>query len=226
MNGGEPALIDTGNGFTVKYRGRYLYALNDPIKKVEQKLKHLDIKQNTLIFLPGLALGYGFKELLKLLPQHCHVLCVEIDQKIMNLALSRGLKSLLKDNRLTILRSQDPLKAIEVLNTIGMGEYRRVKTITLCGGYQLFPEQYKKISQALETAINSYWQNRMTLIHMGKLLVKNIFSNLHLLSKSIDIYQLRTAKPLVVLGAGPSLEDTLPIIKRIRKHKTCLFMCT
>jgi hypothetical protein len=217
MNKELPELVNTGKGFTVKYKGKYLYSNIDPVGKIKKLISQLIIQDKTLIFIPCLGLGYGLKMLLKKLPPHCFVICVEADEKLMSLNLKHGEGKDLKHKRLVLVQSQNVAAIIKALHSLGIQNVRRVQRLILCGGYSLFQDTYDLMQQALEKEIKTYWQNRITLLFLGRLLVKNIFANLPSLITAHDLKYLKTEVPIVVVGAGPSLDATIPLLKEIQE---------
>ena len=69
--------------------------------------------------------------------------------------------------------------------------------------------------QYIDLFINQFWRNRMTLVAMARLYAKNIFKNLPDLPSSDEIRFGTIDEPIVVLGAGASLEDDIETIKKI-----------
>jgi hypothetical protein len=212
----EPELVTTGGSYTVKYKGRFLYSSKNPTGNVLRLVSGLTIRDKTLVFVPGVGLGYGLKELLEKLPPDCHILCVEADQKLMNLCLREGKLSGLTDKRLVLIRTAEPDAVLKSLSGIGMSTVRRVQMVALCAAYQLEAPLYNSMRDLLENRIKTYWQNKITTIFMGRLMVKNYFSNLPQLVRAYDLGRLKTDLPLVVAGAGPSLDRCIQTIKRIR----------
>ena len=210
----EPQLIDTGRGFTIKYKGRHLYSSVDPLSSALDQVRAASIPPLTLIFVPSLGLGYGLRELLDKLPVDSHVLCVEADQRLMGLALGAGASLLPRDPRLTVIRTEDPVAAVRSVQAIGLGSFRRVQPLYLCGGHRLYPDVYRRMLWALEEEIRLFWQNKLTLIHMSRLWLANLFTNLVCLDR--DLSCLATDKPVLVAAAGPSLEESLGLIRAAR----------
>ena len=212
----KPLLINAGKGYTIKYKGRLLYSSFHPILSVLNRIKTLNIKQKTLLYIPSIGLGYGLKELASKLPYNSHILCIEIDQVLMELALKTAKDNFPIDKRITIMRTDSLVESIKKLKEIGIWKFRRVDMHILSGGYHLYSEKYKEIYKSLENEIQFYWKNKITLIHMAPLFIKNIFYNLIIFSFSKCINKLNIDLPVLVVGAGPSLEDSLNTIKRIR----------
>lgn len=121
-----------------------------------------------------------------------------------------------RDPRLTVVRAGGPEGALQALHALGVWRFRRVVPIALCGGYDLDRPAYDAIRQALEGEIRLFWQNKMTLIRLGRLWVRNLFENLALLPQAGDLEGLRTDRPVLVAGAGPSLDGALGWIRAAR----------
>jgi hypothetical protein len=225
MTEAEPRLVDTGRGQTITYRGKTLYSPRDPQGAAIRRVEKLSQAPNTLVFIPSLGLGYGLAELLARLPESCHVLCIEADECLFRWALDRA-PSLPQSERLTIIRTSQPERAAAVLHDLGAWRFRRVVPLHLCGGYQLARRTYRRLQEALEEEIRLYWQNKLTLVAMSHLWLRNVFTNLRLLPGSGDIRELATDRPVLVTGAGPSLEASLEWIGRIRGHVILLAVDT
>jgi len=220
MSDEEPRLQETGRGLTIRYKGRHLYSSRDPLAGPRRLAAEAPLAPGTLVYVPSLGLGYGLQELLARLPESCHVLCVEVDPALLAVfAASRA--TLPRSERLSVVRLDDSIQAAGVLQTLGPWRFRRVTTLALCGGCRLEPDAYRRIQQTLEEELRLYWQNRITLIEMSGLWLRNLFANLALLPGAGGIDSLHTGRAIVVAGAGPSLERTLPAIQRIRK-RVCL----
>jgi hypothetical protein len=109
------------------------------------------------------------------------------------------------------VRAEDPggLCAF-VRKTWGERRFRRVEVLRLGGGWQLSPELYDEAARFLRRDMAISWGNAMTLIKLGRLYIRNAVKNLSLLPGAADISALDFgAAPLLVLGAGPSLDALL-----------------
>ncbi len=213
MNGEDPLLLQTEKGLTARIGSILLYPLEDPEAYARKRAQAADIPPRTLVFVPSVGLGYGLRELVDRLPESSSVLCVETDQRIMALAAGAGLPM---HPRLTVVRTDSEAAVCGVLEGMGPGNFRRVVGVPLSAGYRLDRGRYDAMREALSSEIRSYWQNRMTLIGMGSLYVRNLFDNLFRLPRSGDLSELITEKPVVVCGAGPSLDAGIPMLLRLR----------
>ena len=218
----EPSLVDTGKGITVRYKNRYLYSSLDPLGPIKRRIQNVPLLDKTLFFVPSIGLGYGLQELLERLPEKCHILCVEVDQALMGLAITQPYVSLPKSSRLSIVRTDDPAHLIQTLHTIGIEQFRRVQSIHLCRGYELYRDTYDRFERILEEEIQTYWKNKITLIHMGRLWIKNTLENFPLIARSGNLGNLTTNSSVIVAGAGPSLEESLPLIQHMRERVVLL----
>ncbi len=227
MDRDVPLLQPTGpgSGPTVFYRGLHLYSSRRPEAAPDRLASDTTLPPETLILIPSLGLGYGVDRLLERLPRQSHVLCVEHDPALWNLA-RQARRDLSGRDHVTLLLAEDlePLK--DFLDTLPAGRYRRVVTLALCGGARLFPGFYRSVETLLADGIQTYWQNRMTLLHMGRLFIKNLYANLALLPRARDLGGLATDRPVVAVGAGPSLSAVLPLLRRVRERTTLLAVDT
>jgi hypothetical protein len=213
----KPLLVDTGKGFTVRYKGRYLYSSIKPTDLIEKRVEHIVLRERTLFFIPSIGLGYGLHSLCMKCPESSHILCVEIDETLMRFSLKQNVAALPASDRLTMVRTGSPVEVVRAVKKIGTHRFRRVEMCSLSGGYHLYPEAYRKMLHLIEEEITNYWKNKITLVHMAPLWIKNIFLNLMFSRNTYDIAMLKTQFPILVVGAGPSLEDSIATIRRIRK---------
>jgi hypothetical protein len=219
----DPLLVPTDRGPTLQWRGLSLYPPQDPIEYARRRARVFSAPPGTLVYVPSVGLGHGLAELVQHLPEGCAVLCVEAFQEIMGMAMTQSLP---RDPRLAIVRTTDPEGAATALEGLALRGFRRLVELPLCAGYRLAPDVYKGIKGVLEERIRRHWQNRLTLIAMGSLQVRNIVSNLGFLPGAGDVAALSSALPVVVAGAGPSLEECLPALARLRSRFTLVAVDT
>ncbi len=214
MSGEEPLLVHTGNGPTVLYRGIAFYPPENPSGRARDKARAARLAPRSLVFVPSVGLGHGLAELLARLPESSAVLCVETDPKILALASAQGLP---RDARLIILGTSDAEPVARAVRSLGLSHFRRIVEVPLSAGYRLDPQGYAGVRALLEGLVRAHWQDAMTLIVMGSLWVRNLFDNLAVLPDSRDFSCLATDAPVVVAGAGPSLEQGLPALREARQ---------
>jgi hypothetical protein len=125
MSGDEPLLSDTGKGLTVLYRGKNLYSSQEPREAARRRAAVAGLQERSLVFVPGLGLGYGLEELLSRLPKGSRVLCVEADPRLAALSRS-GLSEVPRDERLMVLATSSPGQAAAAAGELGWLRFRRV----------------------------------------------------------------------------------------------------
>lgn len=218
MTEAVPRLLHTDLGDTVSYKGRFLYSRRDPVKNPRHMAGKAVVQPETLILVPSPLLFYGVRRLLKTLPEKCHILCVETDQQLMRFSLEHAPADLLHCDTITVVRTDVPTALIRQIDQLDIGRFRRIMLLPLSGGYQLNREAYDVLAAAAERHIQRYWQNRITLIHMGRLWIRNIIANLSRHWPSFVSAFPVSEKPVVVAGAGESLESAFEILKKERNR--------
>jgi len=217
MDAEAPLLADTRRGLTVYYRKRHLYSTQSPIASAERRASAVSVLPHTLILVPSPLLFYGVSVLLDRLPEACHVLAVEADQKLMALSIEVA-GGLARDNRITYIRTESVESVREILGGLSMARFRRCVEVRLSGGYVLAATFYQEVFETIQGEIQAHWRNRMTLIQLSNLWVKNVFLNLPELVHARDLGQTHVSLPIVVAGAGESLEEAIDLIRPVRNE--------
>ncbi len=203
-------------GFFVEYRGIPLYSRVDPRATPERSAAGLPLQEDTLYLVPSPLLGYGLGTLLDRLPASSAVLALEADSRLAELASARISQAVLVHPRFRFL--SDPSRAEYTVHALG--RFRRCVEVPLSFGRKLHPEAYDRALESVNAELTRYWRNRMTMVHMGRLWARNLVRNLGRLPEA-DIREPRNwGGPIVVCGAGPSLEAACPWIasERNRLH--------
>ena len=213
-----PFLEDTGKGLTISFHGRHLYSNRNPGEKPRRLAESLRILPRTLVLVPSPLLLYGIPELLAGLPEDCHVLCIETEEPLMALSLKEVQAVIPPDSPLTLLRCGGADAVTRAVEELDPGRFRRVHLLTLNGGYNLHAAVYNAMHQAAEQAVQRYWQNRMTLVHMAPLWFKNLFRNLPLLPGSCRVPSGAMQAPVFFAGAGESIEGSAGFIRENRER--------
>ncbi|MDR0313299.1 MAG: DUF115 domain-containing protein [Treponema sp.] len=219
-NRDTPQELPARRGSSLSYKGKTLLSRIDPISQAERLIENLDTKDRTLYFCPSPLYGYGLARLLEKLKDNSAILCAEADDLLFDLTRN-AIKDLLDNEDRLFLVKIDELPETSaklcslVHNTWGEKKFRRVELLQLNGGWQLFPELYEKTAAVLRKDLAVSWSNAMTLIRLGRLYIKNAIKNLPLISELRDITALDFgADPMLVLGAGPSMDIILDELKK------------
>ena len=217
MNTDSPRLIPTGSGESVFFGGRNLYPGEEPSDRAHMKAERLPLRPKTLYLISSPLLWYGVEALLKRASQECRFLAVEADSSLAQISDSRIPRRFHNDPRCRYLSVPSDRELIEQLYELGIHRLRRCEVISLNGGYRLYRRQYGHIAQLLQNEIERFWQHKATLVHMMPLWLSHIFKNLALHTQGIAAPDICT-HPALVVGAGPSLDEYVPLIRELQER--------
>ena len=214
-----PSEIPARRGFTVLYRGKTLLSRIDPVAQGERLAREIPVKERTLYFCPSPIYGYGLSLLIERLQNELQqknsaILCAEADGYLFEIS-GKAFKEINGNaggfQTLALTKATRPEDLCSFVRGIyGERVFRRVEVIHLTGGWQLYPELYDDMAGALRREIAREWGNAMTLIRLGRLYARNLIRNLASLPDSENIKTLDFGSlPVLVLGAGPSLDPLL-----------------
>ncbi len=219
--------------------GKTLLSGIDPVRRAERTADAVPLKDRTLYFCPSPLFGYGLARLLSRLETDAPdsaVLCVEADSELYELTRENAdsffaansaplARKYGKKLRITNICEKENLCAF-VRDEWGARAFRRIEVIRLTGGWQLFPELYDSLCEALRMEVATDWSNALTLAKLGRLYMRNALRNLPLLEKFPSIAELSFgSSPVLVLGAGPSLDETLGALEHFcNSHRYAQFL--
>ena len=210
--------IETSQGFSVSYKEHFLYSKYNPSKNIISSIENLQLLPGTIILCCSPLLGYGLKELLNKLPDNCFVILCEAEQELYDFTEQEGTFKQ-SDKRISIA----PKKLSELPYTIydlaKTGLYKRVIRIDLSAGVQFNSDFYNRLFSACSDSLMTFWKNRITLTKFGRRYSRNLFENLHYLSKTkpvTDFFE-KVDRPIIVFGAG---ESTQKFISSLQTRNT------
>lgn len=211
-----PLVFETSGGLCVSYRGRLLYSGREPSKLPTRVAAACDPGPSRLHLVLSPLLWYGVPEILEAMGPGSAVLCVEADPALAELARSFMPRALAEDDRVAFLEASSPGEAVEAANSLGA--FRTCSVLAPSGGEALNASAYKAIAAALSAEFESSWRNRAALTVLGDRWAKNIFDNIAALPAMAPEPLPRFPAAVIVCGAGPSIEDALPFIRRTRSR--------
>jgi len=199
--------------------GKTLLSGIDPVRRAERTADSVSLNDRTLFFCPSPLYGFGLERLLSRLKNAgtgCAVLCVEADPELYELSMANIDASLCEDKMLHITNVCDKALLCDLVRAKwGARAFRRVELVRFSGGYQLCEQVYDSLLDALRRDIATDWSNALTLTKLGRLYIRNAVRNLSLLSKYPSVSELSFGEEnVLVLGAGPSLDETLDFLVR------------
>ncbi|MDR1104885.1 MAG: DUF115 domain-containing protein, partial [Treponema sp.] len=211
-------LIETGRGYSLSYRGKTLLSVMDPAAQAERAAGAVSPVNRTLYFCPSPLFGYGLEGFLERLERESPdsaVLCVEAEEELFELSRN-SMKILLENPRLRLAGTGDPAELCDfVRDAWGSRRFRRVEPLRLSGGWRLHQGLYDSLAGALRDDIALEWGNAVTLMKLGRRYMRNAVRNLALLPSCRSLRDLSFGPaPVLVLGAGPSLDNLLDCLER------------
>jgi len=210
-----PFLLDTGKDSsfqTVQYKSKLLYSKYNPQKSIISLIQKEVFLPGTIILICSPCLWYGYTELISRLNKDCTCIAVEKDYNLFSLAQKHNTKP----ESFVPLYTETNLLDLDLLirKLCKTGKYKRIKRLDFSAGTNLYPEFYNFVINGLQDIVSTFWKNRITLSKMGKLYSKNLIKNLPLLSRTKQLidFQNKITKPILVCGAGESLNSISNII--------------
>ena len=166
--------------------------------------------------IPSPLLLYGIEELLVRLPASSFVVLLEKEESLEQLSREVLSRKKLKNYRFLFAERKDAEGIIDTLNGLSLWPFRRVKQLLLSGGYNLNREYYSQVFKTLEEAARISYQDKLTQVFFARRWMKNFFANLFSYESPLPYTSLQSERPVLVAGAGESLEANLNQIKEAR----------
>jgi hypothetical protein len=210
-----PLVLETPGGLSVSYQGRLLYSGRDPVGVARRLAASCDRGPSRLHLVPSPLLWHGVLELLAAMGPGSALLCVETDPILAQFSRRHRPPELAGDCRIAFIETRSPEDAVDAARS--MGSFRACSIAALSGGQALDAAAYAAMAAALNADFQASWRNRAALMMLGPRWARNIFDNIASLP-AIDPRPLPSfAGAVIVCGAGPSLEEALPLIVGARK---------
>ncbi len=210
----EREIISAPNGdLNFRIGSRTLYSRYNPSGSSIRLVSQAEILPRTIYFIPSPLFGYGLSELLDSLPEDSIVLAVETDQQLMK--ESSPYLEKLRSPRCLVYRLDSPVSLYRVFYDLQPARFRNCRIVPLNGGYSFNKKLYDSLFSSLQSFQQYYWRNRLTTTKLGRLWMQNLLINMAETDLR-DLGDFKTTKPVILAGAGESLEESLPFMKTHR----------
>ncbi|MDR2663358.1 MAG: DUF115 domain-containing protein [Treponema sp.] len=210
---GIPETKPARRGCSIIYKNKTLLSTGDPVAQAERAAAEALKPDRTLYFCPSPLLGYGLDLLLSRSGGASAVLCVETDAALLKLSQSSIDEKLLSHPRFALTGVDGGAELCGLVRKKwGVRVFRRVQVVRLSGGWQLNSAGYEGLAASLQKDIALEWGNAMTLVRLGRRFTRNALRNLALLGRSRPLSF--GSRPVLVTGAGPSLDTVLEELRR------------
>jgi hypothetical protein len=204
-----------GRGF--QWNGKTLLSGIDPEGRAERIAEAVPVTDRTLYLCPSPLYGYGLERLLARLAffPHSALLCIEAEPELFTLAQKHCGPDLKSSPQLRLTnRCEEGALCALLRREWPPRFFRRVEIVRLNGGWQIHRGLYDTLAASLRREITLDWTNAMTLTKLGRRYIRNALRNLGLIPHCRPLHDLSFGEgPVLVLGAGPSLDKTLDLLR-------------
>ena len=210
-------MVQAKQGFSVSYKNKFLYSKYNPQATIEKLISELTIPEGTLVIVNSPVLFYGINLLINKLSENSFILAIEHDKNLYDFSIECAKSNFNKvQNEISnfiYLNLQTQNDILSLFNNKNFTNKIRcckraikINLSAIINEYEIF---YQNIFSYFTNYISQFWKNRITLTKLGKLYSKNIFLNLPKISNSKNIIFNSIEKPILVFGAGTSLDKTI-----------------
>jgi hypothetical protein len=196
-----------------------LHDVKDPVRQAQNHLKKFDLSGNNGSLLLGFGLGYLAREIVASMDDgHLLIIC-EADPALFKVALEYvDLEQVLKSDRVKVLLG----KEIEIQNTITAIAIKflaaKVSVVKFNPSYALDPETYALWEKNAKDTSHTLQISANTIVLAGREMAGNILANTPRIIHSSgvkNIFNKFTNIPAIVVGAGPSLDENVTLLKEV-----------
>jgi len=215
----ELEVVPTHSGHvTIRRRGVYLHSRFDPVKEAEKLVDTTASSSGvgTIVFY-GFGLGYHIERFFALHPG-ARAIVLEPDAAFFRKVLElRDFTDLIRREGLRLLVGTEPEALSLALKEFEDDEIRVFRLRSVYAGAE---EYFMKADAVVSRFVNRRDINLATLTRFGRLWVRNLAANLPLIWRTPGIGEIGgnfAGLPSLVIAAGPSLDATLPNLRRLRE---------
>lgn len=213
----KPCLVTTPQGFSVSYNNKLLYSKYNPARAILQIIQNLNLLPGTGILCCSAVLDYGLLELQQKLPENCFLFRCDFNSDLLNFTQenteisSIPILSIDELYNLPVILTKADYKFECGITYNGSGKIKRIIKLDFSAGTLFNSDLYNQLQEACTQAVLTWWANRLTLTKFGRRYSQNFFKNLKLIDKTtpIENYIGKISKPIIVCGAGESLNNGL-----------------
>jgi len=203
---------------TLEIGGQLIHSRFDPVKESERFIGNQLSSSAFLYIQGGFGLGYHSEALLAKTSNEI-LLVVEPDISLFLQALSlRNFEDIISSGRVIFLINREVDDIITVLEEFPGKE---VQLLIVRSLYDYKSEYYDSLRSTVMDYISRKKVNLSTLKKFGKLWLRNLSENAHLLSKAPGVKTLKMSfggLPTLLIAAGPSLDMIIPILGELQKR--------
>lgn len=198
--------------------GKFIHSNHEPVKEAEKLVLSEISEKDTACIIEGFGLGYYIEAVLKLRPGIPVIIVEPSAERFLKSLEARNLSFIFKSPMVSLLIANKSDSIRLLLPGLPKGSIQLLKNRSL---YELDYEYYSEIDRIVQHFISRKEVNTATLKKFGKLWVRNLIRNLTQLPNAIDVGLLSgifSDYPVLLLAAGPSLDNVLPFMEELQKR--------
>ncbi len=200
-------------------RSVYLHSKYNPIKEAKKYYKDYEkINYGSIIFMFGFGLSYYVQELYNKVKTRATIVVYEPDKEIFDIVMKNiDICDILENEDIFITFELDKLFAFGLDNC----DYK-LECIQIYK--ELYLKEHKEFMEKIKTTLNRIRMRYSTVYVYKSIWLRSIFSNFKYILKSYYLFDFKDIfenKPIIVVGAGPSLNKNVHLLKEL-KGKVCI----
>lgn len=200
-------------------RSIYLHSKYNPIKEAQKYYKDYEkINYGSIIIMFGFGLSYYVQELYDRIKTRGTIVIFEPDKEIFDIVMKNiDICDILENEDIFITFEIDKLFVFGVDNC----DYK-LESIQVYK--EIYLEQYKEFMKKIKMTLNNIRMNSSTIYFFKSIWIRSNFSNFKYILKSYQLFDFKNMfnnKPIIVVGAGPSLNKNVHLLKEL-KGKICI----
>ncbi|MDC7228599.1 MAG: DUF115 domain-containing protein [Spirochaetales bacterium] len=203
--------------------GHWIHSSRYPRKEALKLVKSGIKKRTGVCLVYGFGLGYHIEAILEVFPE-LQILIAEPEPELFLRALQlRDFSTLIESSQTGFLLNTPPDVLTSILSRYKTANYQSLKLRSL---YDRNSDYYQRLDNEFSTFIRKKETNLNTLNRFGKTWTRNLFRNIEVFRNAGDSgiwYGNFTFSPALVVAAGPSLDDVLPVLPELGRR--CIIIC-
>ncbi|MCL2698842.1 MAG: DUF115 domain-containing protein [Defluviitaleaceae bacterium] len=215
---GQPTLklVPEGGGAPVYAHSKY-----NPENDASAYVGRVGLGADTILLFVGLGMAYHALALLKAMSSQNEFLIYEPDARVFNCLIRNvDIRRLINDERVRLFVGQDTDAAVEALfEDFTMHQFSKVKLEFMPSYEKIFPGLCDRIARVFGERIRIYLVDLNTMRTFAGKWFKNSMGNLRYFRTGYNASAFMgslTGKPAVVVGAGPSLNKNVHLLKELK----------
>jgi hypothetical protein len=220
------ALRAANGSVTAMRNGIYIHSRFSPEKEAARLVEGICFSAQDTLVIYGFGLGYHIEAFFAAYPGS-RAIIVEPERAFFHAALKlRDYSALFREKELRLLIGAEPEDILRCLNE---HEDESFTVMRLRSVYGYNEEYYKRADAVISRLASRRDININTLKRFGRLWVRNLARNIPVIGNSPGVRRLEgvfSGFPVLVLAAGPSLDEVLPHLPELRKRCVCVAVDT